>query len=310
MPTQPALELLPEATDNPHVARVLRTFSDGIRETFSFGTHVLKWCAEAGRGGDETSELWLLFRHALELLDSIAILVRQSSVEPCKALLRCLLEVLYFAEYILRADTTRRAKCLLVWDIRNTLNHYECMAPTTQRGKQLRQIVGKGRYGKRVVLREPPELQERIRNLQILLAKPEYAEVDAEYERLRAARMRNPAWYALFGGPTKVESLAAKVGLSDTYEILYRHWSGTVHATDVRKGKISSSGGRAAIHQIRLPTAAQEVTFYSLSLAFPLYRAFIRHYVPLRQVDYSDWYKAEVRDLYLRLAGPQIIAVD
>ncbi len=64
------------------------------------------------------------------------------------------------------------------------------------------------------------------------------------------------------------------------------------------------------IVQIRFVKDAQFVTFMALSLAFGLYRLFLRHFVPNKEEDFDIWYKSEIRDFYLRIAGEPIILVE
>jgi hypothetical protein len=305
MPVEPIPEILTRTIENPDVAGVLERFSRGIDETVNFGTHVMKWCAEAAVGGEEQAPLLLSLRHGLELLDSISILIRQSSVEPCGVLLRALLEVLFGTQYILQADIKRRAMSFMVCYVHERLKWFARLDPTTDQGKQLRAQVKKDRLAGKMEIPAPPELQRWIANGGGLLQCPAYLEAEKEYQRLRSAGHSNPNWYSLFKGPKSIEQLAERVHLQAMYAILYRVLSGPAHGTEIIQGKLS----KGSIVQIRLPTEAQTTTKNALSVALELYRSFIKYYVPEREHDFKDWYGREIRTGYTALSGQQIIHV-
>ena len=85
--TKPVNQILPREID-PGVEQLLLKFSTLIDEFVNFGTQVFKWVIEESRGTDEQMPLLMFFRDMLEKADSISILVRNSSIDPSKVLLR------------------------------------------------------------------------------------------------------------------------------------------------------------------------------------------------------------------------------
>jgi len=142
MPTESIPELLNRDLDKG-LAKTLGQFAGLIEETVNFGTHVVGWVGKATqKRGDEALVITLFFRQALEILDSVSILVKSSSVDPSGAiLLRALLETYFSAEYIISGTThqerMRRARCFCVWNIHNEMKWEKKFDPTTQQGKQL-----------------------------------------------------------------------------------------------------------------------------------------------------------------------------
>jgi hypothetical protein len=59
--------------------------------------------------GDENLVLLQTHHHIAEQLDAIAVLVRASAVESSKLHLRAIFEALLTLEYVIQADTRRRA---------------------------------------------------------------------------------------------------------------------------------------------------------------------------------------------------------
>ena len=54
----------------------------------------MKWDADKGRAGDENTPPLLFLRNIIELGDAISILIKNSSIDPAKPLLRSLLKIL------------------------------------------------------------------------------------------------------------------------------------------------------------------------------------------------------------------------
>ena len=65
MPTLPIENLLHKPDDNPQLTTALGALADAIAEAVNFGTHVLKWCADAATDEPEDVPLLMLLRHDL-----------------------------------------------------------------------------------------------------------------------------------------------------------------------------------------------------------------------------------------------------
>jgi hypothetical protein len=309
MPTQPVQEVIPRNPSSPEVSKVLGKFADLIDETVNFGSHVLKWHLESARGGDETAPITLSFRHILELLDAVSINIRNSSVDPCKLLLRGALESYFGVAYILETDTERRAMAFMATYVNQRLKTYRKLDPTTQQGKEFRKLLKKDPIGASMVISIPTAtIQAAIANLESLVKKPAYQNAHNEYARIRKAGSKNPYWYSLYGGPTNIEKLADHLNMQAVYHILYRQWSSSTHGTDIIQGNISrSSTGQAEILQLRLPKEPQLLTLLAVSIALKLFRLFIERYSPEKSAEYKSWYTKEIQAIYLRLTKDKII---
>src|SRR5262249_17263897 len=130
----------------------------------------------------------------------------------------------------LQTDSRRRALAYQVAHAHRKIKLYRRCDADDSVGKQLR-----------AELKDDPlaEVFERIRldlaamidNLQSMFKKPEFAPIEQEWQDTRK-KMRNkdPEWFALFGGPRDVRSLAIALELGAAYEGLYRSWSDVIHA--------------------------------------------------------------------------------
>ena len=303
--TEPIKGVIPRELESG-MAGLLDEFSRGIEETVNFGSHILHWDATINRGGDENFPPALLFRHFLELIDSVSILVKSSSIDPCKLILRGALEVYFSLEYIFEKDSNDRAMAFLVWHVQNRMQRTKKFDPTREQGKQLQNAYKKDKLIGGYTLRENPQIEKEILNLEELLKTPIYQKAAEEYERMKNTDGKNPPWYRLYNGPRNIEGLANYLNLIGIYEMLYRNWSGPTHGTDVIQGKVSDNPlGGTNIVQIRFAKDAQDITSQSLFLVMHVFKKYIEKRIPEKYEDFRIWYVTSIRDFNLKVSSKE-----
>ncbi len=301
--------------EEPELARILDKFASEIDKAVDFGSGVFDWCADAiaeqSKGGKVTAEsltaesLLMMFRHALQLLDSISILVKYSAIDPCEVQLRAVLETFLNVAYLLQEDTYKRAAAFRVWSIHKKIKFLSKLDQNTEQGKQFRSKIRKDRILKKTDLPNLDSLNEEREKQEKRLTRPHFRNAEAEYQRLRNLGKRNPAWYSFYDGPQSLEELANKVDLAGMYELGYRKWSGRTHGTDIFS--VFNLGGETWIEILRSPRDAQLMTSSTLLFALELYRRFIKHFTPSRSLEYKQWYLREMRDFYNRVSSDEQI---
>lgn len=307
MPTDPIPKLLKRDLDKD-LSKTLEQFATLIEETVNFGTHVFTWVGKATkRRGDEALVVVLFFRNALEILDSISVLVRASSVDPAGAvLLRALLETCFSAEYVISGitpqDRMKRARCYCVWDIHNHMKLKSKFDASTPHGKQMKKELSKDIFaaGREIVI--PENIQQASRGREKLLQDPKYKKIEKEYQRIRRLK-QNPRWYELFDGPESIRKIAENSNKLSLYEVFYRSWSGSVHGTGLLKSEKMSvdKKGKGAAVQMRLAAEAQPVTENAVNIALMMYDLYLGRYTVDKKKDMAEWYKKEIRAMYLSL---------
>lgn len=303
--TKPVNEILPRELD-PGVEQLLLKFSTLIDEFVDFGTNVFKWVIEESRGTDEQMPLLMFFRDMLEKADSISILVRHSSIDPSKVMLRSIFETNLYISYLLEKKCEDRAMSFLVWDAmrQKQINlNFDTERPEFNKiRKMLEQdiLISDPNF-----LNDLPSVKHRIESLNSLLDREEYKRVLKEYERTKRKENTKPAWYHLFNGPKNIQELAIYLKLPFLYEILYRKWSGSVHSTDIIHGKIIEKKGSVELEgkvnteivQIRLPKDAQEVTSYTVLLLLRTYTVLKDNKITDKTDEIQKWYLSVKKQL-------------
>jgi hypothetical protein len=295
-------EVIPRTTE---AQEILDKFGYYLDEFMNFGSHVIKWETDTARGSDEDLPLELLLRHFLELLDSVSILARNASIDPCKLILRGMLEASFGIEYILEKNTHDRAMCFLLCHTHKKLKTYKKFDQTSSQGKKYQKDLNSDKSYKEIDLSKLPqtEIQKAIKNSESILRLPKYHNYEKEYQRSVKTGSKNPNWYSLFNGPRNIKDLADYLNRTGLYEILYRHWSGSIHATDIIDGNISSSKtGTVDFIQIRYLKDAQSVVSHTMNLALTVFQLIIDHRIPTKKSEYTTWYLI-VRDTFMEISS-------
>ncbi len=268
--TKPIKDLLPDL-DNKGLQDILNGFSYVLKEVINFSTHIFKWGKQLkDKDGDELLPIFLSYRHILELLDAISLLIEKGSTEPCKLLLRGILESTFNILYILKNDTEVRSKCFIVWYQKRKLKYLDSFNPETNAGKdffeQLKVDFFAGNNPELFIINNTGEQKTLITKQ---FQKEKYKNISDEYE---AKKKHN--WYSLYNGPRNLQELAKVLNLYSLYHILYKQWSEAIHGTDIFSGKMSrDENGLAAITQLRYFEHAQTVTSISIALYLKVSRS-------------------------------------
>lgn len=302
--TESVFEILPRNARSAAEIELLSNLSFLIDEFVNFGTHIFKHDLESAKGGDENLPIQMMFRHIMEVGDSVSLLVKSSSIDPCKLLLRGMLESCLGLEYILEQDTHNRAMGYMAWHSHRKLKIYKKLNATEQASKDFVQRLNADKIlSGSFSIPAVSDLEDQIKNINSLLTSPAYKNAEAEYMKI-AAKENNPPWFRLFGGPQKIEQLANRLNRQAFYEILYRRWSGSTHGTDVIDGKIfppSEEGkGNVSIVQIRYAKDAQEIVQYALSFLLIAYTVMVNKRLSDLKPDLTKWYM-QVQKPYLEI---------
>ena len=283
-------EILPR--EHAEVKEVLSKFSNLIDDIVNFGTHLMKWESEKKLVGDENIVPLLFLRNIIETADAISILIKNSSIDSSKSSLRSLLENVFGLEYLLENDTKNRSLAFIVWITHKDLKFYEKLDGNTQVGKQFKTELKKDSLIQNLDLTDQIEYLFAKENSEELLKLPIYIEIEKEYQETET-KNKNPNWYSLFSGPKNIEQLAKHLNHNVMYEVMYRGYSGNVHATDIYKGKLfPNSDGTIDIIQIRNPKDAQSVVISTVNYLLMAYLAYYKVRIPEKNNAFSNWYLA------------------
>jgi hypothetical protein len=279
---------------------VLDNVSKLIDEAIDFGTNLQKWQLEKNSNSDENIVPILFFRNILSVADGISVLIKNSSIDNAKSLVRVLMESVFSLEYLLQENTKNRALSYFVWNAHRDLKFLEQLNPNTESGKQFKAKIAKDRFAKDTEFKEHPEFVAGKRNAEELLKLPDYIPVEEEYQRT-CAKKKNPNWFTLYDGPADFEQLSSKIKLDGFYQLHYRSYSRNIHSTNVHKDVFfPNENGTQYIIQIRYSKDCLAVSVDTINFLIVAFMTVIGKLLPEKNDDYLNWY-LDFRDNYRKL---------
>lgn len=292
-----------------NLREILNEFSSLIDDTVNFGTNLLKWGIEKNSPSNESLLPLLFFRNILEISDSISILIKASSIDTVKPLLRILLENTYNLAYLLEDNTDKRAMSFIVCQIHKELNIYDKLDTSNQVGKQFKNEILKDRFVNTFDFENKESYKVAKGNAEKLLKSEKYKSIEKEYQDTKEKK-KNCSWYSLFNGPKDIQQLANHLKLNLSYEIWYRDFSVNIHAVDSSKNKIIFYRDNSiGIIQIRYPEDAQKVTQRCLDIILIAYSSFYKKILPEKEEDYRNWI-LEFDEEYKELSKRNLIIIE
>lgn len=292
MASLPINEILPRKTDD-NLQLALDAYSSSIDEVVNFGTHIILWDYQKKREGKDNHIPTLFLRNIIEIGDSISLLIKSSSIDPSKILLRSLLENYFQLLYMLEKDQKERAKCFMIHKAVNDLKYYKKFITSDRSSKQLIAKLKKetGDFNIDSIL-DHDDIKKGIALKSSIFRKPEFKEVYIEYQRTNKKVKKNPPWYSLYDGPRDIEQLATYLGRVYYYEFFYRKFSENVHVSDLFKGLAHAGKNKAQMIQIRDFEHCHEVFFATNQILLALYQEYFNKRIPKKKEEFKKWLKS------------------
>lgn len=309
MPTKPVSDIIVRELQ-PDIKSLLEGWSIHMDEVVNYGSTILENIGNLEKlGGDEEAPLIMTLRNSLELMDAVSILFSKSSIDPCKPLIRTILESLFTVCYITEKNSMSRSRDYLVCHYYKKLAIYKKLDTNTQQGKQWKAEILSDRLMGKMKTPLVKNLPKYVENIENILKKPVYKISVTEYKRIKKKKSK-PTWHEFFKGPKNKYDLAKQLNLLGVYDILYRQFSEDVHGMDIIDKKIGRApSGWALITQIRAPFAAQTLCSISISIMIDMYKNLIQHYIPYRGKEFALWYMYEIRDFQHELSIKTLLEV-
>ena len=283
-------EFVPREISDPRLKDLLNNFSNCIDEVVDYGTHILKIDLDSVQGSDEQIPIIFSIRQIIDLADSISILIKNSSIDSCKLILRGLLETCFGIEYMLEGDTVERCMAFMVWHAHKNMKVYERINSTKEPGKQLQSTLNDDKLLNGIEFGIKAEfLDGKYENLCSLLKRPEYQKAEQEFQNLKKLKIKNPAWYQFYSGPKSIQELAKYLKLSGMYELLYRNLSGPIHGTDIFQGKLSGNENQLEVLQLRFAGDARSIYMLTVNLTIMTYSTYVEKRLPNNYEEFKKW---------------------
>lgn len=289
---------------DPALEPRIAAIGDLVERCVNYGTHLIPEFDENARHKNVLPAI-LLGLHAVETLDAIGVLISHCCADPAKALLRGQMEALFAIQYMAKEHSERRAIQYLVGHAHARLSWYEKIDPTAEQGKQLRAQLKKDAMLADLDLVSRDTTAE-ARNARALIALPEYAEVEREWQKTRKKVKGSIWWYSLFDGPANIEGLAQEVGEYALYQVLYRIYSTESHATNAIESLHVTLDNKPVIQPLRYPHSIPMTAVHAIATALRTFRVLIGMLGPQLMESYELWYTNEIQGDFMKLLSFRI----
>lgn len=278
----PDSDLLPPLSETPDLEAELVRGADLIARLRNYGTTQLRAVMESRQGqitADEAISLIVALgqlRWGLELLSGIERQIRDGWTGPAKITIRSLFECMLAAKYALGdpAERTRRARACMFVELMKSRAFLLTRLPGTEARKKLEALSERDKFGDALLVTLPEErVRADLQQVEHDMAASGMAEVAAEAGRLAKLKNNNPDAFEFFDGPRNLQQLAHRTGYPLSYEVLYRLWSQSAHATVVVSPAVRVNAGKIEMLGLRLPADLNEVKATAFTFGSELFRA-------------------------------------
>ncbi len=278
-----------------------------LQELVNYATNVYGRCSNSPIiEENKDAAVLILYLHITEMVDGVEVLISQSCPTPAIPLIRSAFEAILAIEYILEKDIpekdyVNRSLAWLAAYTHERISSYERLDPATKKGQEYEKIRAKDQLSKTLEIfpalnkHQLEQARSARATLEQMLAKPQFEQIETE----RKNHKGKPKWYQLFGGPSTLELLARYLNRGAEYEMFYRKWSATTHASDLSRFVERLSQADPTIRVIRDFREIRIISLYAASFILTATHLILRKFHPGENVDV--WYKREIRTRYLGL---------
>lgn len=303
MPTKPFEKLLYREMRKVEATEIIKIASPLLQEEVNYATNAFERCqVAAGKlEPDEPVPVLNAYHQIIGIVDSIEVLLSQSCPIPSIPLLRVAYEGLLTLGYILKEDSRRRAFAWLVCYFHDRIKRYKMFDSNRQQGKEFIAALKDEELDQFFDLPPYQDVDHAILNLESLLKKKNYKEVEEEFTKTQKIKRRFN-WYSLYDGPNNLLELARYLKRLASYSMLYRQWSSFVHCGDLSYFLQPTDDNSPALNVIRNPKEIQLVCTFASTFIIDATRLMLQKYRAGEMKSFTNWYLTEVQNRYLSLA--------
>jgi hypothetical protein len=257
-----------------------------------------QWAADKKTEPNEDAAALLLYRHIIEMVDGIEVLVVRSCGTAAIPLVRSEFEASISLSYILSDDAAyvQRSLSWLVSEVHAGIKEGRTLEPGTPSGQQYAQRYA-DEFGRVIPSTPNAGIAAEIQKKEQALQGAQLAPIEAEYQRMKKGE-RVPEWFSLFGGPRNRRELAEQLGRGTEYQLLYGDWSGLGHANEVHR-YLSIEKGQQMHEPVRRPTELKQISLFAAVWLLRASRQMVDKF--RRDENMTPWYEREVKALFHKL---------
>lgn len=242
----------------------------------------------------------VLLKQIVRMMDAVQLLVEAGTVQPAFLPARSAYEASLYLDWVLVGDTERKTKAYLVANYRQErLWAARATKGTTEEVvfKKITDRLGFDIHTARPTLAE--EVERHLAEVNRILAQPELADVDHEFDKARGKRKRDPNWYEICGAKS-IRDIARLVDRLVEYEFFYVTGAQVAHSASY-KSHLLFTDGRVTFKPVRhLENINQLLTFTVVSVV-QAYKMVLAYFRPEELEAFARKYAEDWRDAVMSI---------
>ena len=278
----------------------------GISQSVHAGTYILDHLLRNPPGNSSHLAPLMLYRHSLEIGDSIAKLLRLGSSSTASILIRRLFETSLGLEFILEKNTFHedRASCYQTFRQIERYKNFTRYDPNTPEGKDFHRILDDDKKLEAAAFPRKDLSKER----QILDETLNSPSFKLFWDKFKSVKRKPKHWYSLCSAAPDRRSLARLIGRESEYVLLYKMLSESAHAADVFSGVVSvSKEKKLEVHILRGPVEKiKEATTLAANYLVSCHTLLLETYLKNHDIQksFAHWYVEDYREVFMWAASP------
>jgi hypothetical protein len=237
----------------------------------------------------------VLLKQVVAMVDAAEVLLTAGCGHAAFLPARTAFEASVYADWILKADSERRATRYIVANYRDERLWATRAIPGTPEEQAMSQISAM--LGFNVHANRPnlaAEAQQHLAEVNQILAQADLKDIDQEFTDKRGKRKHDPEWYEL-DGLSSIRQVAEKVGRLPEYEFFYSKGSQVTH-TGSFKDHIRFKSGQVRFLPVRHLADVNMQLNFIVSITVGTYKKILERYRPSELPAFSKKYIEDWRE--------------
>jgi hypothetical protein len=272
---------------------------DLLRDLANYGSNlVLRAYESSARGIADAVVCGVLLKQVIAMVDAVEVLIASGITLAAHPPARTAFEASLYVDFVLLEQTDHRGKCYLVGNYRD--ERLWC-ARVTKGTSEEKAFASATKPIALDIQGKHPELAAgaaaQIVEIDRILAQPDLAAVNAEFERLRGKRKHDVDWYVV-AGATSIADIAKQVGRFHEYVAFYSKGSSVTHSSSY-KDHLRFAGNEVRFVPVRHLAALNQLFTFVGALTMHTYWRVLAQYRPAEIPRLIKKYSADWRGPFL-----------
>lgn len=283
---------------NFHIVDLKTHYSDILdvmHDMVNYGSNLIPRCfTSSKRKLEDAVIIGVLLRQALVMFDAFEVLISSAAVYASNLQARAIFETSLYLEWILKDNTTDKAKYYYVRNLRQErlwAQRTQSESPESIAFKSLMEPFGDVADKSTNQLEE--EGKKSLAEINDLLGQSVYKSINKSFEDYKKKRKLTyePPWHAPLG-LSSVRQIAVDLGRLHEYETFYSASSEVMHSSK-HKDHVVFKEGKMHFQPIRYLEGISIVLHLSLSMMLKMYMLVLDHYRPGERPAFQRKYVAD-----------------